>query len=250
MNIKSFFSSIGLVIFFTVSTTNSFAAPGPCKGPNKNDPGCNEPPPPPPPVMVVNSAAVDWPNQQITVRGDGLDTAVNFSLGGSALNDVDLDIVNANEVNIPFNTDVANAITSKGNYQLNIDGTDVLSLFVKSQIISTTAIGCPCETGWAAELNTLRAPECLELPGPDPLDNADIAGTVLSDSSDSSVYPHYPIGASFLPADPNNSVCRLVEVNEDASTNELVNIRINETQQEECATIVKNTYCDATVTLP
>jgi hypothetical protein len=249
MNIKSFFSLIGSVILFTVFSTNSFAAPGPCKGPNKNDPGCNEPAPPPP--TIVNSAAVDWKNQQITVRGESLDTAVDFSLGGSVLNNGDLDVVSANELNIPFNTDVANAVTSKGNYQFNIDGADVLSLFVKSQIIATTAIGCPCENEWAAELNGLSpAEQCLELIGPDPLDNADIAGTVLSEPTDSSVYPHYPIGASFLPDDPNNSVCRLVQVNDDATSNELVNFRINETQQEECATILRNNYCDTTTTLP
>ena len=251
MKTTTFFRLAGSVLFLSVFNVSSFAAPGPCQGPNKNDPGCNDPPPPPPPATVVNSATVDWQNQRITVRGENLDLASTFSLGGSVeLIPADL-AVTASEVNIPFNTVIADVVMTKGNYQLNIDGADLLSLFVKSQIIATTATGCPCEVSWSSELAGLPpAPECLEISGPGLLDNADIAGTVYSDPNDPAVYPQYPFGSSFIAADPLNSVCRLVQINGDGTSSELANFRINETQQEECATILRNNYCAITTPLP
>ncbi len=249
MNTKSLFRLAGSVIFLGLVSTGSFAAPGPCQGPNKNDPGCNDPPPPPPPPSAVNSAMVDWENQRITVRGESLDLATEFSLGGGALI-TPIDVA-PEEVNLPFSTAVADAVSIKGNYQLNIDGTNVLSLFVKSQIIATNATGCPCENGWSVELAGLQqAPECLEILGLASPDTADIAGRIYTDPTDPAVYPQYPFGASFIPSDPVNSVCRLVQVNGDGTTSELVNFRINETQQEECATILKNNYCATTTPLP
>lgn len=248
MNTKSLFRLAGFVIFLSLWSSSNFAAPGPCQGPNKNDPGCNDPPPPPP-LTVVNSASVDWVNQRITVRGESLDLATEFSLGGGAVI-TPLDVA-PQEVNLPFSTAVADAVPIKGNYQLNIDGTDVLSLFVKSQIIATSATGCPCENAWSSELAGLQqAPECIEISGPASPDTADIAGTIYTDPNDPVVYPQYPFGAAFIPSDPVNSVCRLVQVNGDGTTSELVNFRINEIQQEECATILRNNYCATTTPLP
>lgn len=247
MNIKSSFSLAGSLIFLATFSTTGFAAPGPCQGPNKNDPGCNDPPPPPPPAIVINSATVDWFNEKITLRGDALDTATDFVLAGSVpITPLD---VSASEVNLPFDTDVANAVPDKGNYQLNIDGTDVLSLFVKSQIVASDATGCPCEATWNTEIGGQQAPECIQLLGNSSPDSADIAGTVYTDPLDITVYPQFPFGASFNPNDPVNSVCRLVQVDADATVTELANFRINETQQEECALLLTTTYC-ASVTTP
>ena len=81
-------------------------------------------------------------------------------------------------------------------------------------------------------------------------DAADIAGTVLTDPNDPSVYPHFPIGATFLPGDPVSSVCRLVQVNLDATTDDLVNLRINESQQADCAASLKVNVCATTVSAP
>lgn len=244
---KLFFRAIALALFLTIFNLSALAAPPACK---KNDPGypdCLTPPPPPSVAIVVNSATVDWPNQQITVQGEGLDSATDVSLGGSAL----LSTVasgDGTELSIPFDADVANAVIDKGSYQLNINSTDVLSVFIKSQIISADAIGCPCDTPWSdllAPLNLERSPECLEITG----DSPDIAGTIYTDINDLTVYPQYPIGASYRPNDPELSVCRLVQVNGDGTRSELVE-RINQTQQGVCATILKSNYCSVVTPIP
>ncbi len=245
MNIKSSFSLAGSLIFLASLSNSSFSAPGPCQGPNKNDPGCNDPPPPPPSAIVVNSATVDWFNEKITIRGNSLDTATDFILGGS-VPITPLDVA-ASEVNLPFDTDVANAVTDKGNYQLNIDGTDVLSLFVKSQIIASDATGCPCEAAWNVQVGGQQAPECLQIVGNNSPDYADIAGTIYTDPTDPAVYPQFPIGASFNPNSPVDSVCRLVQVDGDGTVTELTTFRINEIQQEDCAFLLTNTYCATVV---
>ena len=125
-----------------------------------------------------------------------------------------------------------------------VDGAVQLSVYVESQVIDPADILCPCETDWSTELGSLWGPplntECLEIVGLLTNDPADIAGTVLSDPPDGT---SYPIGASFYPGDPDNSTCRLVQVNGDASVVELVNRRINETQQYDCALLLQANIC-------
>lgn len=247
MNIKSLFRLAGSIIFLSLFSSGSMGAPGQCKGPNKNDPDCNDPPQPI--ASTVNSATIDWQNQQIVVRGENLDSVTTFTLGGStAITPLN---VAPSEVNLPFDTAVADAVVTKGNYQLNTDGADVLSLFVKSQIIATDATGCPCESSWNTVIGGQQAPECLEILGPEELDTADIAGTVYSDpGNDPTVYPQYPFGAAFIPSDPVTSVCRLVQINGDGTSSELANYRINEIQQKECAIILENNYCAIITRIP
>jgi len=245
---KLFFRAIGLALLFTFFNLSAFAAKPLCKPNDPDYPAClNEPPPPPPPAaIVINSAAVDWPLQQIIIRGEGLDAAVDVSLGGSAPLATTTNL-EGTELSIPFDADVANTVTSKGSYQINIDGTDVLSVFIKSQIIDTDASGCPCQATWSAELLGLEpAPVCLEIVG----DAPDLAGTIYTNIDDQTVYPHYLFGASFRPSDPELSVCRLVQLNGDATQNELVNERINQAQQIECAAILESTYCSSVVPSP
>ncbi|NQZ54511.1 MAG: hypothetical protein HRT93_09705 [Piscirickettsiaceae bacterium] len=240
------------VLFSTIFTVSAFAVAPPCKGPNKNDPGCPGVEPPPPATAIVDSASVDWLNLNITVRGSDLDTGTTFYLGGTQLDPAPT-IISSSELEIPFNDDVAAEVTEQGNYLLNVDGADVLSIFVKSQIVDSAAIGCPCDGVWQTKLGILwdtPNSECLEISGPSVNDTADISGTVLSVPADPSSYPHFPIGASFIPGDPINSVCRLVQVNGDASVDELINLRINETQQTECADLLKANVCATTTQIP
>jgi hypothetical protein len=191
---------------------------------------------------------VDWNNRVITVRGSDLDLATDFFLGGSAA--LAATTVSSSEVEIPFDADVAAEVSTQGNYLLNVDGTDVLSIYIKSQIIDTAATGCPCEADWASDLGVLGLwgpldTQCLEIEGLGTNDAADIAGTVLSVPNDPATYPQFPIGAAFIPGDPISSVCRLVQVEGDATTTDLVNMRINENQQATCATSLKSHICAA-----
>ena len=69
--------SVSLLLF--VFTTSSLMAAPPCKGPNKNEPGCpgtEDPPPPPESLLAANmvdSVTVDWLNLVLVVRGIGID---------------------------------------------------------------------------------------------------------------------------------------------------------------------------------
>ena len=242
--LKGFFA---LLFMFAVQASVQ-AAPA-CKGPNKNDAGCNVelPAEPDPVVVVVDSVTVDWLNEKLTVRGNGFVGGTNFLLG-SSVTPLVTTLISATEVDISFSAVMAAEVMSQGNYNLVVDGAVQLSVYVESQLIDPTATGCPCETdlAWSTELGGLWGPqntECLEIVGLLTNDPADIAGTVLSNPADDTIYPHYPIGASFYPGDPDNSTCRLVQVNGDASVIELVNRRINENQQEDCALLLQANIC-------
>ncbi len=238
----------GLCVLLIMFAFQASAQAPPCKGQNKNDPGCDQEVAAA--AAVVDSVTVDWLNEALIVRGSGFTGSTSFLLGSSVtpLGTADVNVTGT-ELNIPFSADVAAEVMSQGNYNLLVDGSVQLSVFIESQVIDPAATGCPCEElepDWVSELGGLWGPlntECLEIEGPLTNDIADIAGTVLTDFADSSVFPHYPIGASFYPGDPDSSVCRLVQLNGDASVDELVNRRINENQQEDCALLLKTNIC-------
>ena len=120
-----------------------------------------------------------------------------------------------------------------------------------AQIIDPDAVGCPCETDWQTySWWGTKTTECVEVVGPSLNDIADISGTLLSTPGDYTAYPQYPIGASFYPGAPTDSYCALVEVSGDTTTSSLVNVPINETQQADCATILKDQVCANVTTLP
>ena len=151
--------------------------------------------------------------------------------------------------NILFDSQLAGEVLGQGSYVLTADGTPQLTVFIESQIVDPAAVGCPCEVPWQNDLASWGAPatDCLEIEGPASNDPADISGTVLSNPGDPTVYPHFPIGASFYPGLPNDSVCRLVQVEADATALDLVNLRINETQQVDCRSLLDTNVC-ATIT--
>jgi hypothetical protein len=220
---------------------SGFAAPA-CKGQSKNDPGCNQEVAAA--AVVVDSVTVDWLNEKLVVRGSGLGGATSFVLGNSV--SLGVAIGTDTELDIPFSLDMADEVQSQGNYNLLVDGVVQLSVFIESQIIDPLDVGCPCVSSWETELGVgnlwnppVKTTECIEIEGPATNDIADIAGTIVSGPSD----PQYPIGASFYPGIPDDSVCRLVQINPDASQIELVNQRINEVQQAACATALNNNVC-------
>jgi hypothetical protein len=244
----------GLIFLFVLTLLNgpAYSAPA-CKGPNKYDSGCpdaadagTEAPAAVP--IVVDNATVDWFNQKITIRGTGLSGPLEFILGGSS--PLTATPVDDTVVELPFHTTVAGEVDQAGNYVLKVDGTGVLSLFFESQVIDPLDDICPCTTAWSGALGPLWAPptkttQCLEISGTSGNDVADIAGTILTNPNDPAVYPHYPIGAAFYPGEPVSSVCRLVEVNNDGSQSDLVNLRINELQQADCAAVLQTNVCAA-----
>jgi len=226
--------------------------PAPCSGSHKNDPGCN--------VssltaaISVNSATVDWLNETIIVRGENFSASTTITIAGLPAT---IGSQTANQIEIPF--DAAIGGIPKGNHNLIADdgpssSTSSISLFVKADIIDQALGGCPCESGWSTELGSLwgqKLTDCFEITG-GAGNPEDIAGTVLTDSTDPTVYPHYPIGAAFT-AEPNESVCQLTRVSsplDPTAVTDLVKTRINRLQQGTCRTSLANNVCNTITTAP
>jgi hypothetical protein len=236
--------SVGVLL----ALTHSWALGAPaCKGPNKYNEGCPGAEEPAAAVAspVVDSTAVDWANERIIVRGTDLDTVTAFTLGGSVL--VAIGATSPTEVELLFDNTMAGEVAGAGSYSLKADGTDAISIHFISSVVDPAGINCPCEPDWAAELGALWAADktaCYEITSPGV---ADLAGTVLTDPNDPSIYPQYPIGASYYAADPVSSSCRLIEINDaDPFQQEVVNIRINANQQADCAAALQANICATT----
>ena len=249
--------SAGLTCFIAAALLLAFvslnvSAQPACKGPNKNDPGCGAEVVVAP--AVVESVTVDWAGEKLVVRGSDLTNSTQVLIGG---NPTPLPVANVDvsgvQLDVPFNADMAAEVSAAGSYNLTVDGTVQLSVYIESEVIDPLATGCPCAADWGAALGSLytdKVTECIEIEGPLANDAADISGTILTDASDSAVYPHYPIGASFYPGEPDSSFCRLAQVNGDATVSDLVNLRINETQQQDCAAELALQVCSSIITLP
>ncbi len=249
--LSHFLTAAGLSAAFL--TAPAFAAPN-CKGPSKNDPGCvEEPPPEEPPLAavstVVDSVTVDWPNQKLIVRGVDLDTVAAFTLGGSGA--LTTGTVAAGEVELLFDAAMATEVSSGGSYALQFDGVDAISIYFVAAVVDPAATGCPCDVDWAAALGGRWGADdtaCYSLSSGS---DADIAGTVLSDPLDPAAYPQYPIGAAYYADNPAGSVCRLVEVTDvDPFEQDLVNERINASQQADCAALLQTNVCATTEAFP
>lgn len=246
--------SASLLLF--VFTTSSLMAAPPCKGPNKNEPGCpgtEDPPPPPESLLAANmvdSVTVDWLNLVLVVRGTGIDAATDWFLGGSpSLSNVT--VIDANTVEIGFDADLAAEVQGAGSHLLTADGSVQLTVYSEYQIIDPAASGCPCQGIWAAQIPDWVGPTdtvCLEVEGLVTNDPVDISGTYTP--ADPLLDPQYAFGASFYPGEPGNSVCRLVQINPDLSTADLVNLQINENQQVQCRTALDTNACSSITTLP
>jgi len=208
----------------------------------------------PPSSAIVESVTVDWFNLVFIIRGNGFTVDTEFSIGGSpALLDPVPGSFTESYAELPFNDAVASEVLNQGNYNLIVDGAVALTLYIEYPIIDPDATGCPCLAAWESEpaLNWgTQVTECVEIVGPGTNDTADISGTVLADPLEFETYPHYPIGASFHPGEPAESYCALVAVSDDLSINEIVNVPVNELQQEECATLIRNNICASVTEVP
>ena len=208
----------------------------------------------PPSTAIVESVTVDWFNLVFIIRGGGFTGVTEFSVGGSpTLLDPVPGSFTDTYAELPFNGAVASEVLSQGNYNLIVDGAVALTIYIEHPIIDPAATGCPCQGAWVSEPAIYwgtQETECVEIVGPGIHDIADISGTVLTDPLEIETYPHYPIGASFYPGEPAESYCALVAVSDDPSISELVNLPINELQQAECATLIRDNICASVTEIP
>ena len=237
-----------VMLLMAFAFIGTLQAHGPaCGGHHKNDPECVVAPPPD--AIEVNIVSVDWLNETITVGGANFSDSTTITIAGSPVT-----INNprsASQLKIPF------FVLGTGNHRLVANdapssSTDSISFYLKGDMLDPTDTGCPCAGDWATELGLVslwnpvpHVTDCLIVTPGGAGNPEDIAGTVLTDSTDPSVYPHYPIGAAFT-SDPEKSVCQLTKVDDSTgipTVSDLVKIRINRLQQGACRTVLVDNIC-------
>ena len=101
--------SKGLVlVLIQLALINSAYSAPPCKGPNKNDPGCGSTAAAPPAVSV-NRVWADWLNEEIIVEGANFSGSTTVSIAGAPAT------INAQT---PTQLDVKFPPLTKGNHNL------------------------------------------------------------------------------------------------------------------------------------
>ena len=96
------------------------------------------------------SVHVDRSTQKIIVKGSGFNQAMTVTLGGIA---VIKGNVTANELEIPFASEVYAAVQWEASYNLVIDGTNRISVYIDAPILAPPPAGgpdCPCLAQWQA----------------------------------------------------------------------------------------------------
>lgn len=105
-------------------------------------------------ALDIHSVHIDRQGERIIVRGVDLDLAASVTLGGVAVPTAN---ETSSELEIPFGTDVYAAVQWEASYNLVIDGTVSLSVYIDGPIIAPPppppepppgGPDCPCITGW------------------------------------------------------------------------------------------------------
>jgi hypothetical protein len=96
----------------------------------------------------IYNARVDRENQIIIIQGTGFVPSTTVTLGG-------IEVPTANvvgtQLEIPFAAEVYSAVQWEGSYNLIIDGTERISVYIDAPIVAPPPPGgpdCPCTSGW------------------------------------------------------------------------------------------------------
>jgi hypothetical protein len=109
-------------------------------------------------AQALHSVSVDRANETIVVRGSGFDGSTTFTLGGVAVTTAN---VTPSQLDIPFGTDVADAVQWRGSYRLVANDSVWISVYVAAPIEAPgdpppppppppAGTDCPCIAGWEA----------------------------------------------------------------------------------------------------
>lgn len=99
-------------------------------------------------ATAIYSAQVDRNEQKIIVTGEGFSPLLTVTLAGISVNTAN---VSNTELHIPFATAVYLAIQWEGSYNLVVDETNRLSIYIEAPILAPPLVGgpdCPCIDGW------------------------------------------------------------------------------------------------------
>lgn len=94
---------------------------------------------------IIDSVIVDFNGKTIMVTGSGFNSITNARLGGVT---VPVVVVDDSNLELIFNSTLADIVQSSGNYSLALNNT-TFSVYISSAIIDPGVIAaCPCQSFW------------------------------------------------------------------------------------------------------
>lgn len=101
-------------------------------------------------AVDLYSAHVDRDTEKIIIKGGGFRQSTTVELGGVAVNKGS---VTNTQLEIPFATEIYSVVQSEANYNLVIDDSNSLSIYIEKPILAPPPSGgpdCPCIDSWNA----------------------------------------------------------------------------------------------------
>ena len=204
------------ILVLTLSFLNTVEArPGPCEGPNKNDPGCGDQTQATSFVGEVYSFRTDRFNEIFELTGDGLNSIASIQIGGNPVTIVTSPAATNSLLQIEFDINSSNTIihTDPADYILNIDGANVGFVHINGAINDATNPSCPCIPNWDIYLEP-NSGNCSEI-----TDDTQVSLSTYSTHSNGNLYF---VTTAFDSVNPQHSYCALSQV--DPATYEVTEI--------------------------
>jgi len=107
-------------------------------------------------AVTIHSVHVDREGERIVIKGVDLNLATTVTLGGVT---VPATTVTSSELEISFGSEVYSAVQWEASYNLVIDGSETLSVYIDAPIVAPPppppepppgGPDCPCISGWSA----------------------------------------------------------------------------------------------------
>lgn len=176
----------------------------------------------------VYSVQVDRDEQKLIVTGADFNNSTSVTLGGIEVLKAN---VSANQFDIPFAAAVYSAVQWEGSYNLVLDDTVRISVYIDAPILAPPPPGgpdCPCIAGWEAANLTPDTFLCGD--GTDGTQSYIFGNSFVDNSFLSAAFD--PNNIYFDPVNPGNSIsyCALIENNNYTVAEPVV----NEDQYSDC----------------
>ena len=192
----------------------------------------------------ISTFIVDRELEKIDITGTGLDAVLSGTLGSQAVS-FNLLTQTATTLEIPFDANIASAVTSTGNYEFSLDGNFISLVYLDGPIIAPST-SCPCQSEWDSKLTIFQG-SCTEI--------TDGTQVSLSSHIDTGSALYF-VSTAFDPGPENstNSFCAIVEV--DPLTGEAVpggfshQETIGSSGHDHCYTSMQTTFCSDITIFP
>ncbi|NQZ54512.1 MAG: hypothetical protein HRT93_09710 [Piscirickettsiaceae bacterium] len=186
--------------------------------------------------VELYSVHVDREGEKVVVKGSGLDAVTTVTLGGIS---VPISIITAAELEVPFGSEVYSAVQWEASYNLVIDGSIRISVYIDNPILAPSIGGpdCPCISGW--EASTIPIALCLEgIDNTPPYTQSYIIASWASGAIASAFDPNHII---FDAENPGNSIsyCALA----DNGSYVVAEPVVNQDQYSDCNNWIRSNIC-------